>query len=106
MRSIEAEFTQAMVDLCQEARSIGYNPIRFQQMLEEHGALSAAHQLLAARRFHDGFTKLWKLGRLDISLECVALKPKFRELFSNEELSEARRRLQELNFDPLSCVQV
>ena len=106
MRRIEAEFEKALHDLCHEARSIGYNPIRFQQMLAEQGALATAHQLLAPKGFHDGFTRLWELKRLDISLECVVLSPTFRPLFSTEELDEARRRLRELHFDPCRCEQV
>ena len=106
MRRIETEFEKSMHDLCREARSIGYNPVRFQQMLAEHGALSTAHQLLASKVIHDGFTRLWQLNRLDISLECVVLNPAFQPLFGTEELDEARRRLRELRFDPCRCEQV
>ena len=105
MTNIEAEFEKTMDDLCREAKSIGYNPIRFQQMLAEQGALATAHQLLASKGFHDGFTKLWELKRLDISLECAVLNPTFRSLFSTEELDEARRRLRALDFDPCRCDQ-
>lgn len=99
----EARFEQAAHDICRAAREIGYRPVRFQQMLEELGALETAHQLLASKRFHEGFTKLWELRRLDISLECVVLNPSFRQLFSEQELNEARRRLRELGFDYTRC---
>ena len=100
---IEAEFERAAYDICHAAKAIGYRPVRFQQMLDELGAVDTARQLLASRRFHEGFTKLWELGRLDTSLECVVLNPSFRPLFSEQELNEARRRLRELDFDCSSC---
>lgn len=103
MQRTEAEFEMAIHDMCREARLIGYNPVRFQQMLAEQGALATGHQLLTSKRFHDGFTRLWHLNRLDISVECVVLNPTFRTLFSTEELGEVRRHLRELGFDPCCC---
>ena len=103
MSAIETQFEQAAREICLKARAAGYSPIRFERMLREHGALATAHQLLAANRFHDGFTRLWELKRLEISLECVVLKPAYRSLFTPQELAVARQRLRQLDFDPARC---
>ena len=103
MSELESQFEDAMYEICRESRRLRYNPTRFLQMLSEQGALVTAHQLLAADRYHDGFERLWKLRRLDLSLECVVLKPVFRPLFSEEELNVARCRLRKLGFDPTNC---
>ncbi|MCY3793468.1 MAG: hypothetical protein OXG51_03710 [Gammaproteobacteria bacterium] len=101
--SIEDELEQALWSSCRESRTLGYKPTAFESMLNEHGAVEAAHRLLARFEYQDGFRRLWDIGRLDLSLECHVLKPKYRELFSTEELEEARKRLRLLNHDPLQC---
>lgn len=103
MDELEAKFEEETREICRQARVIRYNPVRFEQMLSEYGALSTARRLLDSDRFHDGFTRLWQEGRLDISLECCVLKPVFRRLFTDQQLNVARRRLRELDFDPTIC---
>ena len=103
MDEIEAKFEEEMREICRQAHAIRYFPRRFEQMLSEHGAVTTARLLLDSNRFHDGFTRLWQERRLDISLECVVLKPIFRGLFTDQQLDLARSRLRELDFDPTSC---
>ena len=100
MTELETQFEDAMHEICRESRRLGYVPTRFLQMLDDQGALVTAHQLLASDRLHDGFTRLWELRRLDLSLEYIVLKPQFRPLFTEKELNVARRRLDDLGFDP------
>ena len=76
--TIEAEFQRAMWASCQAPRTLGYKPVAFEAMLGEFGAIAAAHQLLATFKYQDGFRRLWELGRLDLSLECHVLKPRYR----------------------------
>ena len=75
MPELESQFEDAMYEICRESRRLGYVPTRFLQMLNEQGALVTAHQLLGSGRHHDGFTRLWDIRLLDLSLECVVLKP-------------------------------
>ena len=101
--TIEAEFEEAMRASCHESRTLGYKPIAFEVMLGDVGAVATPHELLATFKYQDGFRRLWELGRLDLSLECHVLKPRFRGLFAPEELDEARKRLRQLNYDPCWC---
>jgi hypothetical protein len=59
----------------------------------EHGGLETAHRLLAGTEIGYGFAELWMLGRQDLTVEAVALRPEYAELFSDEELRTARTRL-------------
>jgi len=91
---IEARWHAEMVGIHEDAKAINYNASRFIQMVNEQGGLVAAKSLIAADQPSDGFTKLWELGRLDISVEARALKPEYRELFSSLELKKCRDRLE------------
>jgi len=95
---LEHEFELAMRDIYRRAeRECGYRPTYFQNMISERGGLSTAQALLVGKP-SDGFTKLYMLGRLDLSVEVVALDPKWRSLFTDAELAEARRRLKGTEF--------
>jgi len=96
--TLEAEFTAVLRETYDVARSHGYNPAYFMQMLEEHGGLGTARRLLAKSEPQEGLFTLWELGLLDISLEAVALQERFRPLFTEAEINEAHRRLDELKY--------
>ena len=100
MPELESQFEDAMYEIYSESHRVGANPTGFLQMLNEQGALATAQKLLASNRLHSGFTRLWDLRRLDLSLEYIVLKPEFRPLFTEKELNVARRRLDDLGFDP------
>ena len=103
--TIEADFEGALWTFCRESRTLGYKPIAFEVMLDREGAEETAHRLLATFEYQDGFRRLWELGRLDLSLECHVLRPRYRALFANDELDEARKRLRQLDYDPRGCEQ-
>lgn len=93
-------FHQAMLDGCiQLQQEIGYNPARFRQMVAEHGGVEAAKQLLRGPGTSDGFTRLWEAKRLNLSVEFFVVLPEYADLFTEEERSEARRRLEAHDFD-------
>ena len=60
--------------------------------------LAAAKTLLAATRHPEGLTRLWEEGRLDISMEALVLRDPWCQLFLDEELSVARKRLKDLGY--------
>ena len=90
---LEAQFHQEMLKIYVEASKLGYYPTRFRQMVEEYGGLAAAQRLLSGETPSDGFARLWELGRLDLTVECLALGEPWRRLFTDAELREAERRL-------------
>ena len=95
MESQEGAFRDAMVEIYIRAKNeCNYNATRFFQMLDERGGLATAKTLLHAQ-VSDGYTALWELGRLDLSVEAYVLRPEFQTLFTSEELEIARTRLKE-----------
>lgn len=96
---LETEFEQAMHDTYDRAkREVGYQANRFLEMLHERGGVRTAHDLLASKGGSDGFTKLWELHRLDLSVEALVLKDRWSPLFSDTEKKEARKRLDDVGY--------
>jgi hypothetical protein len=93
LSELEDLWRREMLQIYKDAESIGYEATGFRGLMASHGPLRAAKMLVNMDVPSDGFTELWKLGRLDISVEARALKPEFRSLFSVSELAVCRRRL-------------
>lgn len=55
--------------------------------------MTAARRCLSGHRESDGFYQLADLGRLDLSLEALAVKKQFTSLFTDEEANTALERL-------------
>lgn len=96
--SLADQFTTILNETYEVARRKGYIATYFLQMLEEYGGVETARRLLAKRDAQAGLFRLWELGLLGESVEAVVLQDRFRGLFTAEELSEARRRLEELGY--------
>ncbi len=55
--------------------------------------MTAARRCLSGHKESDGFWQLADKGRLDLSLEALAVKKEFTALFSDEEANNALDRL-------------
>ena len=97
MDDLTRRFDERMRRAYLVAKSLGYDPIAFARMTAEHGWLGAARILLRDGPPQAGFERLWSLGRLDLTVESVALEDEWRGLFTEEELAVARQRLEDLN---------
>lgn len=95
---LEAEFTSTLRGTYDAACARGYIPMYFLQMLEEYGGVETAKRLLAISEPQIGLYKLWELNLLDKSMEAVVLQERFRSLFTEAEINEAHRRLDELGY--------
>lgn len=92
-------FHQKMVEVYERAKTeCHYNAVRFHQMVQSEGGLLTAKKLLASSHYPEGLTRLWELKRLDISMEALVLKEPWCQLFTSQELSVARKRLEELGY--------
>ncbi len=77
-----------------------YRPTAFIQMVNSYGALESVKRLLTSRQnIPSGLEKLWELGRLDLCFERIIFEPEWHDMFSKDELSEAKKRLKNLNYD-------
>ena len=97
--NLEGGFHQEMLRIYEEAKRFDYQANYFLGMVVEQGGLTAARGLLRGNQVSDGFTRLWEEGRLDLSVEALVLRDPWNALFTGEELSEARRRLEGAGYD-------
>lgn len=97
-RPIARAFEGAMRDIFAASSKIGYRPTEFLRMIERDGALPTAKHLILSSRPSSGFTKLWELKRLDLTVEALALREPWRSLFSGAELERAEHRLKQYGF--------
>ena len=98
--SQEDDFHREMVRLGIETARDVYPPTRFNQMVQEHGGVGTARRLLDTPDTSDGFARLWEAGRLDLTVEAVAIQDKWASLFTAEQLATARQRLTDLGYQP------
>ena len=56
-------------------------------------AMKTAHRWLSGHRESDGFAILADKGRLDLTLEALAVDKRFTQLFTDEEANNALTRL-------------
>ena len=97
--AVAQEFDTAVltsIDTC--VRELRYNPRYFRVMVSQYGTVGATRRLLQSPAVGDGFVKLWELDRLDLTLEAIALDPRFADLFTADELDAARRRLTDFGY--------
>lgn len=78
-----------------------YNATRYLQMLSDHGGLETARKLIGASNVSEGYEALWERGRLDLTVEALVLREPWSQLFSEEELSIAKKRLDQYESAPL-----
>ncbi len=90
---MDKQFCMRYLAARQEAEQLG---VRLRPI--EDDLLGAAHRCLSGHRESDGFSALAKLGRLDLSLEALAVQKQFTALFSDEEANNALLRLLDAGY--------
>jgi hypothetical protein len=99
LKNLELAFHERMRQIHEQARTeCDYKATRFIQMVNADGGLQTAKKLLASKGYSEGLTRLWEEKRLDISMEATVLKDPWCDLFTEEELSIARKKLEELGY--------
>lgn len=93
---LEAQFSQRLWGAIEESCRIGYNPVRFRQMLHDQGAMRTARALIASGEIQDGMREMARLNRRDLILESIMCEPQFGPLFTRDEIAAAEWRLRQI----------
>ncbi|WP_284640790.1 hypothetical protein [Paenibacillus silviterrae] len=103
MDELKLKFHRAMLGIYQTAKKdLGYNANRFVQMLTSPDeSVRTAKKFVLSNTPSDGFSELWKRGRMDLTVEAlVAYHEEFSPIFSDSEKNAARNRLLEMGYKP------
>ena len=103
---LEQEFHEAMLNLYEETLKFKppYKATRFLKMVNEFGGKEAADKLLSTgeKKTQTGFTELILSGggvhALRYSMEYLVLQKLWCDLFTEEQLAVARKRLERVGF--------
>jgi len=91
---MEEKFIAAWASARQTAEKLG---VRMRPVSADE-ALQQATRILSGHRESDGFSHLARLGRLDLSLEALAVKKQFTGLFTDDQANNALTRLLEAGY--------
>jgi len=98
--TLEERFDTAMMDIYRRAKTeANYTATSYFQMLAEHRGVETARILLHTDAVSDGYTALWKRGRLDLTVEALIHDhQEYQSLFTPEERETARLRLRKYEY--------
>lgn len=104
MHKDEAALYKKLVRSIDESKKFHYNPHYFSQMMADLGPLDACKKLLKSGPHYkqSGFSKLWEAGRLNLSVEAIALSSEFTHLFTEQERATARKRLDDVGYQAVA----
>lgn len=91
---MEQKFAEAWNVSREKAAALGVR----MRPVEPGAELAQAQRCLSGHRVSDGFDDLARKGRLDLSLEALAVKKAFTGLFSDEQANNALMRLLEAGY--------
>lgn len=98
--TLALDFHEAMVELYRRAKcEIHYTARYFIHLVSNDGGCETARYLLDTKEPSDSYVVLWEHGRLDLSVEAEVLRPRWHDLFNDEQRATAVRRLREYGFD-------
>ena len=95
---LEEKLNEELRGTIEAAKARKYYPTYFNQMLDLYGGIETAKRLLADSKPQTGLFELHRLGLLQDSMEAVILKKEYKEFFTNNELAEAHKRLDDLGY--------
>ena len=102
--TLEDEFERACLEAVAECQRLGYPPNAWVAMIRRHGAAEAARQLLLSGDVQEGFHRLVRLGRLDLTVEFAVLNPYWSRLFDTRYREAAHWRLgQAMRGQPITA---
>ncbi|WP_156461720.1 hypothetical protein [Rhizobium sp. Leaf321] len=89
----EHELGTALLEIYRQCEKLGYRPSGLLDLARDLGAVQAVKRLIA-NPISEGYGRLAALGRLDLTVEALALQPRWEGIFTEAELTICRRRLR------------
>ncbi|KRB07985.1 HNH endonuclease [Lysobacter sp. Root690] len=92
------EFTRLLRSAVAEAEKLKYRPTQFKKMLDAYGGFETVKRVLESGKPSDGFTRLWELGRLELTCEAIIVETKWRWHFDDDVVARAEKLLRDMRY--------
>lgn len=97
--SLENTFEKELIKNCEIAeKEYGCVQKRLLLNIEKFGGVRTVQEILRKGRVSDGFDKLQKANRLDLTMEAVIIDSKYNNLFTDEEVNACHELLCEYGY--------
>lgn len=94
----DEEFTKYLRDAVRQAEEHKYFPHRFKRMLDADGGYETVKRILASGKPSEGFTRLWELGKVDLTCEAIVVETKWRRYFDEDLLERSEKLLRGVGY--------
>ena len=81
-------------------KELKYKSPRLLEMMNKYGGYEAVIKILPTDAHTFDFTLLWEQERLDLSIEALVTKERYKTLFPEEVVTFCQKRLDEYNYAP------
>lgn len=106
MDSVKRELRERYLSTYRECKRFGYKPSLFLDMVvSDDDIVAVTRKLIHKEGGTSGFETLYMNRRLDLSVEKIILEPRFRALFTRDDLRTAYDRLLEYGYDGLGQLE-
>ena len=107
MEQLKLELRERYISTYNECKKFKYFPRAFLDMVVSNDDIvEVTRRLVHKDGGTSGFTTLFENKRLDLSVEKIILEPRYRRLFSCEDLRAAYERLNQYQYDRLDEIEV
>ena len=106
MEQLKRELRERYISTYNECKKIKYSPRYFLDMVvSNEDIIEVTRRLIHKEGGTSGFEILYEKNRMDLSVENIILEPRFRVLFSKEDLIVAYQRLKDYGFIGLDKIK-
>lgn len=107
MEQLKRELRERYISTYNECKKFKYFPRIFLDMVvSDEDIVNVSKKLIHKEGGTSGFTTLFENKRMDLSVENIILEPKFRDLFTHEDLQAAYGRLKQFSYDRLDEIEI
>jgi hypothetical protein len=107
MENLKRELRERYISTYNECKKFKYFPRAFLDMVvSSEDIVDVTRKLVHKEGGTSGFTTLFENKRMDLSVERIILEPRYRELFTTEDLQAAYDRLKAYEYDELNEIKL
>lgn len=97
---LKNKFNEEVMESIERIKKEVYTPTRFIRMLHQHSDNAVeVVQKLVTKGSTLGMEKLWRQGKLELSVEAIVAKPEYKDLFPSEIVDTCKRKLKLLGYN-------